>query len=301
MTVVLTMPAGVERRSLQTTRGPVVASYAAPRPEKDLGMAVLLVTGYVGSKEDFWPLLPGIAEAGYHAWAYDQIGQYQSEGPLDPEAYTVELLAEDTRAIMAQIRAEQAPPVHLVGHCLGGFVARAATLSDPAAVRSLAFLGCGPSLNEPKQAAGLAELDRKLETGSLELFWPIIRRVVPERDAELRKFWFEKLATANPGFMHGTARAMATEPDRCGPLLATGVPTLVVQGKRDRRVWPKATFVSMAARLQAKHVVIDKAAHSPSFEQPEATLDALLQFWRTTAAHTEVLHTGTSHTTGTRT
>jgi pimeloyl-ACP methyl ester carboxylesterase len=40
----------------------------------------------------------------------------------------------------------------------------------------------------------------------------------------------------------------------------------------------------MAARLRAQHVVIDKAAHSPSFEQPEATLDALLQFWRAMAA-----------------
>jgi pimeloyl-ACP methyl ester carboxylesterase len=35
----------------------------------------------------------------------------------------------------------------------------------------------------------------------------------------------------------------------------------------------------MAARLGAAHVVIDNAAHSPSLEQPERTLRALLNFW----------------------
>jgi len=274
---VLTLPTGVERRVLHTARGPVVASYARPRPENDLGATVLLVTGYVGSKEDFWSLLPGIAEAGYHVWSYDQIGQYESAGPLAPEEYTVELLAEDTRRVIGQIGGNA--PLHLVGHCLGGFVARSATLAEPSAVRSLTLLGCGPSLSLPKQRAGLAELDRRLEQGSLELFWPTLRRVVPERDAQLRAFWFAKLRDANPGFMHGTARAMANETDRTAELFATGVPALVVHGRRDKRVWHRSAFAAMADQLGADHVVIEKAAHSPSIEAPERTLEVLLDFW----------------------
>jgi pimeloyl-ACP methyl ester carboxylesterase len=283
---VLTLPSGVERRELSTARGPVVASYARPRPDNDLGIAVILVTGYVGSKEDFWSLLPAIAEAGYHAWTYDQIGQYESEGPQDPDAYTIELLTDDARSVIAQVSAELgaelgngSTPVHLVGHCLGGFIARRATLADPSRVHSLTLLGCGPSLDGPHQRAGLAELDRKLEMGSLDLLWPVIKRVVPERDAALRAFWFEKLAGANPGFMHGTARAMANEPDRSTALRATEVPVLVVHGRRDKRVWSRSAFASMAQNLGAEHVVIDGAAHSPSLEQPQRTLDALLSFW----------------------
>jgi pimeloyl-ACP methyl ester carboxylesterase len=278
---VLTLPAGVERRTLHTARGPVAASYARPRPENDLGVAVLLVTGYVGSKEDFWAVLPALADAGYHAWTYDQIGQYESDGPRDPEAYTVELLAEDTRAVISQVRAQTAgnSPLHLVGHCLGGFVARAAALTEPSAVRSLTLLGCGPSLNAPKQRAGLAELDRKLEGGSLELLWPVIKRVIPERETGLRAFWFAKLKDANPGFMHGTARAMADESDRTPELHATGIPALVVHGRRDKRVWHRSVFAAMAAQLGANHVVIEKAAHSPSIEQPQRTVEVLLNFW----------------------
>jgi pimeloyl-ACP methyl ester carboxylesterase len=102
---------------------------------------------------------------------------------------------------------------------------------------------------------------------------------VPERNATLREFWFNKLQGANPGFMHGTARAMAEEHDRSAELAATGLPVLVVHGKRDKRVWSRAAFAAMAAQLGADHVVIDKAAHSPSLEQPQQTVEVLLNFW----------------------
>jgi pimeloyl-ACP methyl ester carboxylesterase len=293
---VLTMPAGVERRTLRTERGPVVASYARPRPGNDRGVAVLMVTGYVGSKEDFWAVLPGIAEAGYHAWTYDQIGQFESPGPLEPEAYTIELLAEDLRTVMAQVTAEitgpteDPAPLHLVGHCLGGFVARQAALADPDAVSSLSFLGCGPALNEPDQKAGLQRLEDELEKegGALNLLWPTLKRVVPEKETGLRDFWWRKLETANPGFMHGTARAMGNEPDRSPGVRKAGVPALVVQGKRDRRVWPKSKFAAMAATLGARHIVIKDAAHSPSMEAPEETMAALLEFWRGLSAVQDV-------------
>lgn len=273
----LPLPAGIERRVLHTSRGAVVASHARPRPERDLGIAVLMVSGYVGSKEDFWPLLPGIAAAGYHAWAFDQLGQYESTGPDDAEAYSIDLLAEDVREVAAQVGDGTA--VHLLGHCLGGFISRAAALAEPGAVRSLTLLACGPSMAEPKHDAMLTDLDRKLDMGSLELLWPLVKRLVPERDAALRDFWHLKLRTANAGFMRGTARAMRVEPDRTDELVASDVPVLVMHGRRDRRLWSRAAFAAMAGRLGAEHVVIDGAAHSPNSEQPDSTLDALLGFW----------------------
>src|SRR3954469_19375886 len=42
---------------------------------------VLLVPGYTGSKEDFAPLLDGIAAAGLRAIAVDLPGQFESAGP----------------------------------------------------------------------------------------------------------------------------------------------------------------------------------------------------------------------------
>jgi pimeloyl-ACP methyl ester carboxylesterase len=36
----------------------------------------------------------------------------------------------------------------------------------------------------------------------------------------------------------------------------------------------------MARRLGARHVVLPDAVHSPAVESPEATVAALLDFWR---------------------
>jgi pimeloyl-ACP methyl ester carboxylesterase len=95
--------------------------------------------------------------------------------------------------------------------------------------------------------------------------------------------------------MHGTARAMAEEPDRTEGLAATGIPALVLHGRGDRRVWKRSAFAAMAARLGAEHVVIERAAHSPSLEQPERTTEALLSFW---ARHLPA--TGPRHLEGAR-
>ena len=53
----------------------------------------------------------------------------------------------------------------------------------------------------------------------------------------------------------------------------------MVFGKRDRRVWTHDMYAEMACRLQAGHVIIPKASHSPNMEQPELLAEALLGFW----------------------
>src|SRR6195952_5077563 len=67
---------------------------------------VLLVAGYTGSKEDFAPLLAPLADAGLRAVAIDQRGQFESPGPDDPGAYTVDELAADVLAVVGALREE---------------------------------------------------------------------------------------------------------------------------------------------------------------------------------------------------
>ena len=95
----------------------------------------------------------------------------------------------------------------------------------------------------------------------------------------MREFWHAKLSEMNPRWVTGTAESMAGEPDRSSELVAAGVPSLVVFGKRDRRVWTHDAYAEMADRLRAGHVIIPKASHSPNMEQPELLAEALLEFW----------------------
>ena len=135
----MSAPGWLDARS--GVRAGTVGGLAAIEAHPPAGAAkrapVLFVPGFSGSKEDFLPVLAPIAEAGYRAVAVDQRGQYESPGPDDPAAYTVEALAADLMIVVAGLSAESGgrppgPGVHVVGHSFGGLVARAAVLAGAA-------------------------------------------------------------------------------------------------------------------------------------------------------------------------
>src|SRR5881409_2688107 len=119
-------PAGVRAYRLSTARGEFAVLDAAP--ERDLKGTALLLPGFTGSKEDFIALHAPLAAAGYRTVAVDGRGQFETGGPQDDEsAYAQSELAQNVLAQAAAVGA----PVHLVGHSLGGQIARAAVLVDP--------------------------------------------------------------------------------------------------------------------------------------------------------------------------
>src|SRR3712207_5297903 len=97
----------------------------------------VFVPGYTGSKEDFALLAGPVAEGGVRFVAIDQRGQYESVGPDDPGAYTVEALATELVEFVSFL---DAGPVHLVGHSFGGLVARAAAIKAPHLLATLTLL-----------------------------------------------------------------------------------------------------------------------------------------------------------------
>jgi len=123
---------------------------------------------------------------------------------------------------------------------------------------------------------GLAKLHAN---GGTIALWPLVKALLAKDDTVMREFWHAKLSEMNPEWVTGTAESMADEPDRSDELLAAGIPSLVVFGKRDRRVWSHDSYAGMASRLRAEHVVIPKASHSPNMEQPEILAEALLGFF----------------------
>jgi pimeloyl-ACP methyl ester carboxylesterase len=271
----LPLPAGVQRRLIETSRRQVPALRGMPRPEADNGIEVVMVSGFFGTKEDYRELISLLAEAGFRGWAYDYSGQLDLvSGEID---YTITAMADDLVAVIRAVTSGR--PAHLIGHCLGGFVARSAALAQPGLARSLTLLGCGPSLRERKQRAMLGGLAQLHTNGGTIALWPLVKVLLAEDDTIMREFWHAKLATMNPNWVTGTAESMADEPDRSAELTATGIPSLVVHGKRDRRLWSVDAYADMARRIGAGHVIIERASHSPNMEQPGPLAAALLDFW----------------------
>lgn len=252
-----------------------------------LGTA-LLVAGYTGSKEDFAPILAPLAAAGIRAVAIDQRGQYESPGPADPAAYSVDELAADVLAVGRVLGDEGRGPLHLLGHSFGGLVCRAAVLADPTAFASLTLLGSGPSRLTGRRAQLLDHLAPLLEAGGVVLVNETMEQLAmtdPRAQAvpaATRKFLTRRFLCNSEAGLRGMADAMLGEPDRVGELAATGMPVLVAHGEADD-AWLPHVQAEMARRLGARHEVIDGAIHSPAVENPPRTAEVLLDFWASVA------------------
>jgi cytochrome P450/pimeloyl-ACP methyl ester carboxylesterase len=263
---------------LETTRGPVDILRFGP----ETGIPVVLCGGLVGSKEDFAPIAPALAAAGYRLHAYDYRGHYAPE-PVGGEPQTLERHATDLLAVLDAVDGHQ--PVHVVGHSFGGFVARAAAVTRPDRFRSVSLIGSGPSFESERHRIVLSTFDATLRKQGCAVMWPVIRRIIPSTDHERRRFWQLRLDRMRLPFLHGALHALGAEPDRGAELRATKTPVLVVHGIRDRRLWSAADLAAYAERAGGDVAVITDASHSPNLEQPAATAAALLNFWRPVDRH----------------
>jgi pimeloyl-ACP methyl ester carboxylesterase len=134
-------------------------------------------------------------------------------------------------------------------------------------------------MRDEKHQSMLEGLAKLHANGGTIALWPLVKALLAKDDTVMREFWHAKLSEMNPRWVTGTAESMADEPDRSDELVAAGISSLVVFGKRDRRVWTHDAYAEMASRLRAGHVIIPKASHSPNMEQPGILAEALLEFW----------------------
>ncbi|MGW7077482.1 alpha/beta fold hydrolase [Streptomyces sp. NPDC054866] len=275
-----TPPPGVDARLLQTVRGSFATLDA--RPAGEAKGTVLLLPGFTGSKEDFIALLRPIADAGYRAVSVDGRGQYETPGPADDEfPYSQDELAQD---VLAQADAVGGTP-HLLGHSLGGLIARAATLRAatlraPAdTFASLTLMASGPAQIAPSQQARAKMLTDALGVLSMAEAWAAIQAMDPPEEADLdgealRRRWLRH----SPAQLVATGKQLCVEPDRVTELAATPLPKHVISGERDD-TWPIPWLDEMAERLRAHRTVIAGAEHSPNTDRPAETAAALIAFW----------------------
>ncbi|MEI7034530.1 alpha/beta hydrolase [Streptomyces pratensis] len=272
-----TPPPCARARVLRTERGDFAVLDAAPRGP--VRATALLLPGYTGSKEDFIALLEPLSAAGYRVVAADGRGQYESEGPECQEAYAQGELARDVLAQAAALD-EGGGGLHLLGHSLGGHIARAAVLLDAAPFRSLTLMSSGPAEVVAAQRDKVRMLSDALSVLSMDEVWQAMRALDPPEDADtdggedMRRRWVRHRAAQ----LIATGAQLSGEPDRVDELAAVGLPVHVLSGERDD-VWPVELLDSMARRLGARRTTIAGAEHSPNTARPHETAEALAAFW----------------------
>jgi pimeloyl-ACP methyl ester carboxylesterase len=258
------------------------ATLEAAPPGAPIG-TVLLLPGFTGSKEDFGPILPAVAGAGFHAISVDLPGQYESPGPEDPAAYSVDALAAEILALANDIGARG--PLHLLGHSFGGLVARAAVIAAPERFNSLTLMSSGPSAIVGPRLAVIEYCEPILDVGGMEAVYAAMLEMAAKDSkyvaapAQIQDFLRARFMATHPESLRGMGQALKDEPDRVDELAAVlQCPLLVIYGEGDD-AWPPATQAEMADRLHAERFVIKDAKHSPAAEAPGPTSLALLDFW----------------------
>lgn len=276
----LTLGPGVVRRRIAAAAGDLAALVATPPEGAAQRPPAVLVPGYTGSKEDFLPVLAPLAAAGHHVIAIDLRGQWESGGPEDPAAYTLDALAKDVAGVVAGL----GEPVHLVGHSFGGLVCRRAVTAGLRPM-SLALVGSGPAALGGQRAALVQLMRPLLEQGGVAALADASEAAEagdPRKTGiseEVRQFLRDRLRASPAAALLAMGEELTTAADEVDLLRETGVPALVAHGAADD-AWTPEEQRLMAERLGAQHVSIAGAVHSPACETPEAMVDVLLGFWR---------------------
>ena len=210
----------------------------------------------------------------YRVLRYDQRGHGGTE--TTPGPYSIELLAEDTRALIEELDIEA---VHFVGLSMGGFTGQVLATHYPDKVLSLCLCdtACemqpGSLWNERIDAAREKGIEALL-AGTLERwFTPPFHKTGGE---QLTKISEMIMGTGVDGYI-GCAEAIR-DMSICDNLGKIGAPTLVLVGEADPACPVASAQVLHDGISGSKLVVIPQAAHLPNIEQTALFNDTLVNF-----------------------
>lgn len=195
-----------------------------------------------------------------------------------PAPYTLELLADDARALLDTLGIRR---THWIGLSLGGMIGQTFALRHADRLDSLVL--CDTTSRYPREAAALwDERIRSAEaSGMAALAEPTLARWFTEaylrNHPEVMATFAAAIAATPLAGYAGCGRAIATI-DLTERLRALAVPALVIVGEQD-----PGTPVAMAREIAgaipgAELVVLPSAAHLSNVEQAERFNGALLAF-----------------------
>ena len=216
----------------------------------------------------------------YRCITYDHRGQGGSE--VTANGYDADTLTADAEALIEALGVQ---PCHFVGLSMGGFVGMRLAIRRPELLRSLTLIGTSADPEPPENLPRYGMLNFVARWFGLGI---VSGRVMPimfgqnylndaaravERDA-----WRRRLV-ANDRI--GVTRAVRGVIPRKGvseEIKAIRTPTLIIVGEADTATVPEKSERMHAAIAGSKLVIVPRAGHSATIEEPHAVNDAMSSF-----------------------
>ena len=244
---------------------------------------VLMLHGIGGGRQAFARQMRPLADAGFHAVAWDMPG-YGHSAIVDP--YSLETLAEECIELIDVLAPER---LVLVGHSMGGMVAQEVVARAPERIAALVLAGTSAAFGKPDgawQRTFIEERSAPLDAG--RSMRDLATQLVPgmlaadaSRDLSntARAEAIEVMAHVPPQTYRLALHALM-DFDRHAQLAQLAMPVLLIAGGDDPNAPPRV-MQGMAERIpNARYVEIERCGHLMNFEQPEAFNTALIGFLR---------------------
>jgi pimeloyl-ACP methyl ester carboxylesterase len=182
---------------------------------------------------------------------------------------------------MAEWLCKQVPPekFSIVGHSMGSLVALECAARVPARVERIALIGTAYPMKVGPAFLDAAKRD-DYDAFDMHTIWGHAPQVPLGRDATPGMWTYgdtqARLERLAPGVLYNDLKA-------CNDYVFEGevtCPALFVLGKRDVMTPPRNASDLMKRTPNSKSVLVDLSGHTLMTEAPDATLDALIEFFR---------------------
>ena len=248
-------------------------SYELHEPTKrsSAGNSTVLLLGSLGSDRSMWSeQVRGLAQS-FRVLAVDLRGHGGSE--VITGSSTVEELALDIVSVIDSLEIDK---VHMVGLSLGGAVALEMGIRHPERIESIALICTSAKFGEPQAWLDRAALVRKdgmaavAESVASRWVSPAKAESSPELMASL-----ERMVLATPAEGYASACEALASYDVRKELGSIKAPVLAVAGSDDPATPPASLQEIVDGIGHGELVVLDPAAHVPTFEQSEQLTELL--------------------------
>jgi pimeloyl-ACP methyl ester carboxylesterase len=212
---------------------------------------------------------------GYHGWnvlALDLPGHGRSAGP------PIASIAGMAQWIFKAFDALGISKVNLVGHSMGTLVALECAARQPERVERIALIATASPM---KVSDGFLEAAKRNDYSAFDMhtIWGHAPRVPlganPNPGMWMYGDTLARLERLAPGVLHNDLKA-SNDYVFSGSIKC---PALLILGRRDVMTPPRSAQPLLEKIPHAKSVTIEPSGHSLMAEAPDATLDALIEFF----------------------
>ncbi len=228
------------------------------------GEPLILIHG-LGMSNALWSRQIKDFSNSYQVFALDLRGFGKSDRPKHPNAYDIEVLANDVACVIEHF---QIAPCHVLGTSMGGFVAQVLALSFPDLCRSLVLCHTSPRMSIPKDV--LEERVAALATMPIGDYAAIVvAQALAQPTSEELKAWVTGMISLNDKEVYAQVLTEGLSNfDVSKQLASINAPTLVITGELDRVIPPEGGREVAKLIPGARHVEVKAVGHLGYAEDP---------------------------------